>query len=46
LNKLIKPDGILVISGPVKVKISDYFGLAKIYHEECDKKAAPQIRNA
>ncbi|TDJ02366.1 MAG: class I SAM-dependent methyltransferase [Caldithrix sp.] len=31
LNKLIKPGGILVISGPVKVKISNYFGLAKIY---------------
>ena len=32
LNKLIKPGGILVISGPVKVKISDYFGLAKVYY--------------
>ena len=26
------PGGILVIPGPVKVKISDYFGLAKAYY--------------
>lgn len=32
LHKLLKPGGILVLSGPVKIKLSQYFGLAKIYH--------------
>ncbi len=48
LNKLIKPDGILVISGPVKVKISDYFGLAKIYYaiKKWLKKSEPNEETA
>lgn len=32
LNKLLKPNGILVVSGPMKFKISNYFGLAKVYY--------------
>ena len=32
LNRLLKPGGILVLSGPVKIKLSEYFGLAKIYY--------------
>ena len=32
LNKLIKPGGVLVLSGPVRIKVSDYFGLGKAYY--------------
>ncbi|NIR53127.1 methyltransferase domain-containing protein [candidate division KSB1 bacterium] len=32
LNKLLQPGGILVVSGPVKVKLSNYFGLGTIYY--------------
>lgn len=32
LHKLLKPGGILVVSGPVKIKLSEYFGLAKLYY--------------
>ncbi len=48
LNKLIKPGGILVVSGPVKVKISDYFGLAKLYYtiRNWFKKSQPSAETA
>lgn len=44
LNTLLKPGGILVISGPVKVKLSDYFGLGKVYYalKESLKKTQPE----
>lgn len=32
LFKLLKPGGVLVLSGPVKRKISNYFGLANLYY--------------
>ncbi len=43
LALLLKPGGILVISGPTKVKLSEYFGLAKYYYKAQDlfRKAEP-----
>jgi len=33
---LLKPGGILIVSGPTKVKLSEYFGLAKFYYKGRD----------
>lgn len=31
LKSLLKPGGLLVLSGPVRIKVSNYFGLANVY---------------
>ncbi len=43
LNRLLKPGGILVVSGPVKVRLTEYFGLSAIYYKLRDlvKKTEP-----
>lgn len=43
LNKLLKPGGVLVLSGPVKIKLSEYFGLAKVYYFVKNRLTHPEL---
>ncbi|RMD87450.1 MAG: class I SAM-dependent methyltransferase [Calditrichaeota bacterium] len=39
LQSLLKPGGILVLSGPTKIKLTEYFGLAKLYYSIKNRRA-------